>query len=307
MVRGNITTLHAAFLLAILCIGCGQGAEEARRGTFLLTVTYPTDRIASNHVLRIDEQGSVVLEVETGLESTLVTPPEATIGLYRAEVPPEQALELVKEARRAIRRGEGDTTPMLPDSAVVHLELVEENARRAHAVPGRGASRAIRKFSRRARGIAKLALASPARALKAEVRLSSAVVQRGESLRARLILKAIGSEPVTFVDPLDTPARALGEISLIAIRSDLAPEDLWPQHQKRLVLDHEHLVERQGPETRDGLCMLRPGESLDLAFDMPLSWEPGRWSVRVSFASGAEQEHVLDGYVDTATTELRME
>jgi hypothetical protein len=298
--------MHGTAGILALCISLafisGCGGRSMSSDTFVISVTYPSDKRGFSEILRIDATGSV----ELTCESSTFTPDSREIGLYGGSVAEDQAEELKDSLLMLEKRGLPPREPMPPGSDLVVISLQQDEQITERRIDPHASSPAICKVAERFETIKKACRENPVRVVAMTCSLSGNSVNRQRTLSVEVRLSAQGEEPVKIHAPVGKTEET-GGLSVRAVRSDLPVEEIWPQHTKHLILTEQMLSASDGPTPDDaGLLGLAPGESASYSFDFPVDWEAGRYDLRVLFETLASGQDVLKGIITSPPTTVEV-
>ena len=290
-----------SILLSLLLMGC-QGGKPTNQGPFTLTASFDVDEGGLRHLLRLDHTGRADLVIESH------SPNQAheAIGVYRAEIGKERAQEFKGIWAALSSRSLPESQPVPPGSPMVLVSLEEAGTKKEWLIEPSSSPPVMREAAERFREVGKEAEKNPVREIRMHVRLDKTAIDRSTPVRLMIKLEANGLEEVNVLNPLTAPRKRIGGFTLWGVRSDLPPADLWPQHSIHKVLTPELLSTPQASASEDFL-MLLPGQASVYEFNVPITWEPGEYTVKVIFESVINADKVLKGKIISLPVEVKLQ
>jgi hypothetical protein len=268
-----------------------------RQEPFVIRLGQPIDAGRLSREIRIDESGRVEMTVESN-EDDATRP---SIGVYGTNIGPDHAARLRQMLLSLEHLKTAPSEELPPGESMALVSLTEQGTTRSRHIDPYSSVPAICRAADEFRHLEEEALKQPHRV----VGLRSAIQLEPEapraSLRITLRVTSIGTEPVAISDPrVADGTQNLAGFTLSAVRSDLPPQDIWPQHSKHIRLSAQHLVasEVPGAQGAPGVLSLKPNEQASFTYAATLDgWEPGTYSAKMILETGSPQGLVLVGRI----------
>jgi hypothetical protein len=151
------------------------------------------------------------------------------------------------------------------------------------------------------------ALKNPIRVIRMSASLDQAEMDRSAKLKVLIRLTAEGTMESTVNDPLQTQSRTRG-FTIWGVRSDLPVTELWPQHSIHQKLTTEYLTKADVPKgtIEPGCLTLKPSQTAEYQYEIPISWEPGMYAVRLIFETSSMGGKALRGTIQSMRVQLKV-
>jgi len=293
--------LLVPILLSLLMMSC-QGGKLMNQGPFTITASFDADEGGLRHLLRLDHTGRADLVIE----SNVLEPATEAIGVYRAEIGKERAQEFRGVWAALSSRSMPESQPVPPGSTMVLVSLEEAGSTKTWMIEPSSSPPAMCKAAERFREVGKEAEKNPVREIRLKASLDKTVIERSTSVKVTIKLTAEGVEHVSVVNPLTAPRKRTGGFTLWGVRSDLPPADIWPQHSIHKVLTSE-LLAASHDHIKEEFLMLPPGQTSVYEFNVPITWEPGEYAVKVIFESLYSADKVLKGKIVSLPAKVKVQ
>jgi len=272
--------------------------------SFLITASFPIDEGGLHYTVSIDQTGRAELTIESNEE----IPNDQSIGVYRAEIGQERAVDLKNNLKRLSKKPIPDSEPAPPGTPMVLVTLEENGEKISRIIDPSTSTKAMCKVADDIRSIGEEARQNPFRVINMQVDIDKDTVVRSESVRLAVRLTAEGSKEISIANPLNMITAKENVFVFWGVRSDIPPMELWPYHSKHQKLTKEFLLNSELPEDfeTEDLLKLEPSQMIMFEFNIPIDWEAGEYSIKVIFDAKGPKEKVLFGSIRSIATKLKV-
>ena len=268
---------------------------------FTISASFSVDETSLVHRITIQHTGHVEL-VE---ESTADEPGRYTIGVYAVDIGSKRAQEFRGVWAALSRNPLPKPEPVPPGTTLVRVTLDEHGKTETWMIDPSTSPPAMCRAAERLQEFAKEVRKKPVREVGLKTELDPKVVDRSAPLRLTVRLTSSGAEAAQVLDPFKAPQMGAGGFTLWGVRSDLPPADLWPQHSKQQVLTSRDATKSPPPGSNEFL-VIPPNQAAAYEFNVPITWEPGEYAVKIIFESLTGSEGAINGKIVSAPVKLRV-
>ncbi|MBM4330026.1 MAG: hypothetical protein FJ117_02180 [Deltaproteobacteria bacterium] len=270
---------------------------------FLITASFPLDEGGLGYILRIDQLGNSELKMETNVEKPEVN----AIGVYQISIGQERAQELRKNLNLLSKRPFPKSPEGPPGTPMVRVALEEGGKTEQRFVDPSTSTPAMCQVADQIKKVGEDALKNPVQVIRMSASLDQAEIGRSAKLKVVIRLTADGAMESTVNDPLQTQSKTRG-FTVWGVRSDLPVTELWPQHSIHQKLTTEYLTKADVPKDpmEPGCLTLKPSQKAEYQFEVPISWEPGAYAVRLIFETSRMGGKALRGNILSMPVQLKV-
>jgi hypothetical protein len=298
MERLFVATFFTCSVVLLATCGVQSMSQEE---PFSISASFSVDETGLVHRMTIQHTGQVEL-VE---ESTADEPGRYTIGVYAVDIGPKRAQEFRSVWAALSRSPLPKSEPVPPGITLVRVNLEERGKTETWMIDPSTSPPAMCRAAERIRDFAKEVRKKPVREVELKTGLDPNVVDRSASLRLAVRLNGRGTEAARVVDPFKAAQTGAGGFTLWGVRSDLPPADLWPQHSKQQVLTSRDATKSPQSGSNEFLA-IPPNQTAVYEFNVPITWEPGEYAVKVIFETLTSSDGAINGKIISAPVKVRV-
>lgn len=206
----------------------------------------------------------------------------AVVGMFRAQVAQKQLDSIYAIMRSTAFRSLPLPEGLAPGEGVRSLTLVEPKqvAVEKHAVVDQPTLGPFQEAEALSLQLVAELRKKPVQVISLpEVDIPKQVAQ-GKAVQLTCILANPGSEAVALPAP-STWKASNTMLMVVAVRSDVPPTQITPQHQHFEAVAGDEVIQVSIPPT-DGRMIIPPGQQLKLSFKKSINWPPGMYIVHLA-------------------------